>query len=65
MTAVATDDPARNLSGAGEALASHLLVFAAEEARVSGSVIDVELFQARVKAAADLRVGVDSGVSTR
>lgn len=41
LTAVRTGDPTHILSGPEETLESHLTVFAAEEARRSGNVIDV------------------------
>jgi predicted dehydrogenase len=41
IEAVATDDPGKILSGPQETLESHLMVFAAEKARHSGTVIEV------------------------
>ena len=41
VTAVATGDPAHILSGPTETLESHLLVFAAEQARRDGRVVDL------------------------
>jgi len=40
ISAVATDDPSRLSSGPEETLASHRLVFAAERARLSGTIVD-------------------------
>ncbi len=42
VRAVATQDPAHILTGADETLASHLLVFAAEQARREGRVVSAE-----------------------
>ena len=44
VTAVATNDPTILLSGARESLASHLMVFAAERARRTGTVVDFAAF---------------------
>ena len=41
VSAVAENDPARVLSGPAETLESHLIVFAAEQARREGTVVDV------------------------
>lgn len=41
VAAVATGEPARVLSGPAESLESHLIVFAAEEARRTGRVVDI------------------------
>lgn len=41
VDAVASDDPARVLSGARDSLLSHLTVFAAEDARRTGAVVTV------------------------
>lgn len=41
VDAVAADDPTRVLSGARDSLASHLTVFAAEDARRTGAVVTV------------------------
>ena len=40
------------LTSARESLESHLLAFAAEEARLQGSVVDMADFRARAEAAA-------------
>ncbi len=47
VAAVARQDPAPILSGAEETLETHLMVFAAEEARAAGTVVDVAEFKAR------------------
>ena len=41
VTAVGSGDPSKVLSGAEESLETHLMVFAAEEARHEGRVVDV------------------------
>jgi hypothetical protein len=46
VTAVATNDPSVLLSGARESLASHLLVFAAEHARRTGTTVDLAAYAA-------------------
>ena len=42
LAAVAGEDPGRILSGPAETLESHLMVFAAEQARRQGSVVEVD-----------------------
>ena len=54
ITAVATGNPAPLLSGARESLASHLMVFAAEHARRTGTVVDFAAFCAAHNVPADL-----------
>jgi len=44
VAAVATNDASMLLSGARESLASHLMVFAAEHARRTGTVVDFAAF---------------------
>ncbi len=48
VAAVARQDPAPILSGAEETLETHLMVFAAEEARAAGTVVDVALVEGKV-----------------
>jgi predicted dehydrogenase len=43
VAALAQNDPARILSGPAETLETHLMVFAAEQARLNGQVVDVLL----------------------
>ena len=47
VAAVASENPAPILSGPAETLETHLMVFAAEEARAAGTVVDVAEFKAR------------------
>lgn len=47
VEAVARQDPGPILSGPEETLETHLMVFAAEEARAAGTVVDVAEFKAR------------------
>jgi hypothetical protein len=41
ISAVAEQDPSKILSGTDETLESHLMVFAAEESRKTGKVMDI------------------------
>ena len=51
LEAVARRDPGYVLSGPAEALESHLLVFAAERARLEGRVVDFDDYCAELGAA--------------